>query len=332
MAPITGLPTELLLNICAFSSDDEILSFALICRRLYDASSDELRARQGIFQRFETVDDKDPIEFLDRLRQIMHDPFKARCVRSLQFSAMRTTWEDWSEPRALQGHSSDDNQAWKRYYSYDDLETFRHLLRTEMFHGFSGNTLTNAHISMLRNGHDDALKILWITLCPRVHTLTLYELRSTPSVRRAQPHPLKYSFLSRAGSAARLTTWPSGFRSLRSVSLCAPIDGVEETWPYHLRPAHVSGLFWLPNIEHLELRQMRYRHDGDNWLDVEAGCSNVKSLKFDSCDTQHATLLRFVTSPRQLEKLSITRSGDLPSMLHQWLRQCYGASLQIDDT
>jgi hypothetical protein len=332
MAPITGLPTELLLHICAFLSDDEILTFALTCRRLYNAASDELQARRSIFHRFKVVDDKDPIELLDKLRQILQDPFKAQCVRSLQFSAMRTTWEDWSGTRAIQGNSGDDNQVWKQYYSYDDLETFRHLLRTEMFDGFSGNTLTNAHISMLRNGHDDALKILWIALCPRVHTLTLYELQSTPLLRRAQPHPLKYSFLARAGSAARLTSWPRGFRSLRSVSLCAPVDGAEDTWPYHLHPAHVSGLFRLPNVESLELHQMRYRHEGDNWLDVEVGCSTVKSLKFDRCDIQHATLLRLLTSPSNLEKLSITRCGTLPSMLHQWLRQCYGPSLQIYDS
>jgi hypothetical protein len=196
---------------------------------------------------------------------------------------------------------------------------------------------------MLRHGQDDALKLLLIALCPRLATLTFHAFRpSKPNRRRICSHPLFYSFLAQDQDIRQVfnpdirwfarrspleNPWPPGFRSLRKVSVCAPLPEEEPSEPFHTRPANVAGLFWLPNIETLELRHLRHRRGGDEWIDVKIGCSSVKDLRFESCQIKVSTMLRFITASQALRRLTIKRSGRNLGFVSQWVGEWYAESL-----
>jgi hypothetical protein len=196
---------------------------------------------------------------------------------------------------------------------------------------------------MLRHGQDDALKLLLIALCPRLETLTFHAFRPSKRQRtRLCPHPLFYSFLAHdqdirqifnpdirwfARSSPRENPWPPGFQSLRKVSVCAPLPEGQPSESFHSRPANVAGLFWLPNIETLELHHLRHRRGGDEWIDIKIGCSSVKNLRFESCQIKISTMLRFITASRALRRLTIKRSGRNMGFVSQWVGEWYADSL-----
>ena len=350
-----SLPNELLAHICAFLQPRDLLSFALSCRATGNGASDALRNLQNIFFEYKVICDEDPLTLLTKLRAILSNPFRAQCVRRLEFRDMTSSWADWrpnrtpTEDTESQGDAASENLVreidvvWGSYYSYEELELYRKLLRTHIFRSFTANTLSNAHISMLRDGQDDALKLLLIALCPKLESLTFYAFGpSNPDRPRQCPHPLFYSFLAHDQAVhqifnheTRLATlqsphdgpWPPGFQALRSVSVCAPAPTSSVSEPYHTRPANVSGLFWLPNIETLELYNLRHRRDNDQWVDVNIGCSTVQNLKFESCQIKLVTMLRFITASKGLRQLSIKRSGRNIGFVGDWVGYWYAESL-----
>lgn len=355
---LTDLPTELLALICSFLEHDDVLPFALTCRLFNQGASDEVRARQNVFREYCTISDEKPLFILDRLRGVVSDPFKAQCVRQLKCFHVRLSWRDWAPPdtarpeRTLEEISGDDtfdypltnnSNTWKDVYGHDELENFRRLLRMYIFSGDTGNTWTNAHISMLRHGHDDAIKVLLIALCRRLESVTFYEYGATSHVVGPDRQPLIYSFLAQHQAVHRILTrestsggstqWPPGFQSLRSVSLCMPLPGGERGRPYYFRPPSVTGLFWLPNIECLELNHLRHVHDSDTSIDIAIGCSSVQRLTFKDCTIRPETLLRFITCSKKLEAVTVSRCGNLPHCLETWLEDWYAPILthvQID--
>lgn len=350
---LTDLPIELLALICSYLQHQDVLPFALTCRLLNQGASDEIRARQKVFREYCTISDERPLFILDRLRGVVSDPFKAQCVRRLECFHVRLSWRDWAPPnapestRTLTEVSSDDSfdypitndsNTWKGVYGHDELENFRRLLRLYIFSGDTGNTWSNAHISMLRHGHDDAIKVLLIALCRRLQSVTFYSFGSKSHFSGPDRQPLIYSFLAQHQAVHRIlaresistqaSPWPPGFQSLRSVSLCAPLPTGERGRQYYFRPPSVSGLFWLPNIEKLELNHLRHRHDSDSSIDIAIGCSSVRTLKFKYCRIQPQTMLRLITSSKKLEQVTVSRCGDLPDHLETWIRDWYEQSLR----
>ncbi len=75
---LLALATELLIYICSFLPDDDVLPFALTCRPTANAASDELHTRQKIFQQFRDIDDSDVHSLMDTARAVISDPFKAQ--------------------------------------------------------------------------------------------------------------------------------------------------------------------------------------------------------------------------------------------------------------
>lgn len=343
---ILMLPTELLALICSFLAHEDVLPFALTSHVLHKSALDELRIRQKVFQQYQVINDDDPLILLNRLRTILANPFNASCVRHLCFSCVRCQWREWEIPLPgewLPYTYSEERDKWMSFYTHDELEKYRRLLRMYIFNGFSGNTLTNAHISALRSGEDDVLKVLLVALCPRLQSVTLAEHPGYQQGPRARPWPLATTLLSASQAAhrtyyndsvrraiaspsAQLEKWPPGFRNLRSISLCAPLGDGRTGEPYHVRPANASALFFLPRIENLELRHLRHRYDGFESTHVEPGCSNVKTLLFDHCEIRQTTMLRFLSAARNLETVSISTSGDLPDQMESWLRTWYPTS------
>ena len=196
---------------------------------------------------------------------------------------------------------------------------------------------------MLRHGQDDSIKLLLIALCPKLKALNFYTFGpAKPNRPRLSPHPLFHSFLGHDQGVHQIfnyktrvattrppldSVWPPGFSSLRSVSICAPLPSSEGSEPFHTWPANVSGLFWLPNIRDLELRHLRHRRDGDEWIDVNVGCSNVENLTFESCQITLVTMLRFITAARSLRQLTIQRSGRNLGFMKEWVGYWYAESL-----
>lgn len=196
---------------------------------------------------------------------------------------------------------------------------------------------------MLRHGQDDALKLLLIASCPKLETLTFFAFRpSTPNRSRLCPHPLFYSFLAHdqdirqvfnpdtrwfARASPKENPWPPGFFSLRKISVCAPLPNNQPCEAFYTRPANVAGLFWLPNIETLELYNLRHRRGGDEWVDIKIGCSSVRFLRLESCQIKVSTLLRLITASRELRQLKIKRCGRNLGFVSNWVGNWYAESL-----
>ena len=358
---VLALPTELLALTCSFLAPEDVLSFALSSRTCAVGAGDILNGLRRIFRQYKTVDDDDCAALLQKLRIVLNDDFRAGCIRHLEIGHVRSSWADWTtaddqdEQRRnfdlnntldlqLQSTSSPTgSDQWQKYYDYEELEHYRRLLRTHIFRNFTANTLSNEHISMLRHGQDDALKLLLIAMSPRLESLTFYALPPTKQGQtRICPHPLFYSFLAHdqdirqifdpdtrwfARSSPRESPWPPGFLSLRKVSICAPLPSDRPSEPFYARPANVAGLFWLPNIETLELHHLRHRRDGDEWIDIKIGCSSVKNLRFESCQIQTSTMLRLITASKALRQLTIKKCGRNLASVSKWVGNWYAHSL-----
>ena len=163
---LLSLPTELLSHVCSFLYPEEVLSFALSSRPCASGAADILRGLQNIFLEYQIVDDKDPIDLLQKLRVILLDDFRARCVRKLEIGDVKSSWEDWTSGEdvpndspeetieitslstlTLELHSSPtEDTQWQSYYTYEELEGYRRLLRAYIFRNFTANTLSNEHV------------------------------------------------------------------------------------------------------------------------------------------------------------------------------------------
>jgi hypothetical protein len=359
---LLSLPTELLAHTCSYLSPKDVVSFALSSRACSIGAADILNGLQNTFLDYKTLDDSSPVELLDRLRIILKDDFRAGCVRHLQIGDVKSSWHDWTLQENDQSQLSEDpndvsvselnlepqtsqteGTEWQTYYTHDELEEYRRLLRAYIFRNFTANTLSNEHIIMLRHGQDDVLKLLLIALCPRLETLTFHAFRPSKQDRpRLCPHPLFYSFLAHdqdirqvfdpktrwhARTSPKENPWPPGFRSLRKVSVSAPLPGGRPSEPFYARPANVAGLFLLPHIETLELYHLRHRGGWDEWIPIRIGCSSVRNLRFENCQMKTTTLLRFVTASRALRQLNIKRCGRNLGFISRWVGDWYVDSL-----
>jgi hypothetical protein len=357
---LLSLPTELLAYVCSFLPPEDVLSFALGSCACAIGAADVLRELQNIFLEYKTIDDTDPSELLKKLRIILKDDFRARCIRQLEIRDVRSSWEDWiqndqaNSPDAVEDASvsnlhpesetsQTESNQWQLYYIYEELEEYRLLLRAYIFRNFTANTLSNEHVSMLRHGQDDALKLLLIASSPRLESLTFYAFRTSTSTRtRLCPHPLFYSFLAHdqdirqifnpetrwfARSSPRESPWPPGFQSLRKISVCAPLPANQPSEPFYTRPANIAGLFWLPNIETLELHNLRHRRGGDEWIDIKIGRSSVLNLKLEGCQIKVSTMLRLITASRALRQLTIKKCGRNLGFVREWVAEWYADSL-----
>ena len=359
---LISLPTELLAHACSYLLSEDVLSFALSSRACAIGAADILRGLQTIYLQYKTIDDSSPVELLAKLRIILKDDFRAGCVRHLAIGDVKSSWYDWTFEDNGQSQLSEDQNdlsvseltielqtsqtegtEWQTYYTHHELEEYRRLLRAYIFRNFTANTLCNEHIIMLRHGQDDVLKLLLIALCPRLETLAFYAYRPSKRNRpRLCPHPLFYSFLahdqdirqvfdpktrSRARSSLNENPWPPGFRSLRKVSVSAPLPDGQPSEPFHAQPANVAGLFLLPHIETLELYHLRHRGGWDEWIPIKIRCSSVKNLRFESCQMKTTTLLRFITASKALRQLNIKRCGRNLGFISRWMGDWYADSL-----
>lgn len=163
---LLSLPTELLSHICSFLCPEEVLFFALSSRACLIGAADILRGLQNIFLEYKTIDDNDPIELLKKLRTILLDEFRAGCVRKLEIGDVKSSWEDWTSNEELNNESPKDaigdvslsnpnlelhnspteDTQWQSYYTYEELEEYRRLLRAYIFRNFTANTLSNEHV------------------------------------------------------------------------------------------------------------------------------------------------------------------------------------------
>ena len=357
------LPTELLAHVCSFLPPEDVLSFALSSRACAIGAADILRGLQNIFLEYQTINDEDPVKLLQTLRIVLREEFRAGCIRHIEIGDVKSCWQHWSVNETRQDelpdavehasianlnvepenyHQTESNQ-WQLYYTYEELEEYRRLLRAYIFRNFTANTLSNEHVSMLRDGQDDALKLLLIALSPKLESLTFYALHPSKSNRtRLCPHPLYYSFLAHdqdirqifnpetrwfARSSPRENPWPPGFQSLRKVSVCAPLPANQPSEQFHTRPTNIVGLFWLPNIETLELYNLRQHRGGDAWIDVKIGCSSVQNLRLESCQIKVSTMLRLITASRALRQLTIKKCGRNLAFVREWVGEWYADSL-----
>lgn len=171
---LLSLPTELLSHVCSFLNPEDVLSFALSSRACAIGAADILRGLQNIFLEYQTIDDNDPIELLQRLRIILLDDFRARCVRKLEIGDAKSSWEDWTSNEDVHNESPEDaiedaslsnlnlnlnlevhsspteDTQWQSYYTYEELEEYRRLLRAYIFRNFTANTLSNEHVRISR--------------------------------------------------------------------------------------------------------------------------------------------------------------------------------------
>lgn len=359
---LLSLPTELLALVCSFLHPEEVLSFALSSKACAIGATDTLRGLQNIFLEYKTINDEDPVKLLRTLRVVLREEFRAGCIRRIEIGDVKSSWNDWSVVKKGQDElpnapeddspsnlnlepeiSQTESSQWQRHYTYEELEEYRRLLRAYIFRNFTANTLSNEHVSMLRDGQDDALKLLLIALSPKLESLTFYAFHAFKSNRtRLCPHPLFYSFLAHdqdirqifnpetrwlARSSPRDSPWPPGFRCLRKVSVCAPLPGNVPSEPFYTRPANIAGLFWLPNIKTLELHNLRHRRDGDEWIDIKIGCSSVQNLRLDSCQIKVSTMLRLITASRALQQLTIIKCGRNLAFVREWIGEWYFDSL-----
>ena len=359
---LLSLPTELLAHTCSYLSPEDSLSFALTSRACAIGAADILNGLQNTFLQYNNIDDSNPVELLETLRTILKDDFRAACVRHLQIGDVKSSWQDWvldedgqsqlpdeqndvsvSELNLEAQTSQTEGTEWQNHYTHDELEDYRRLLRACIFRNFTANTLSNEHIIMLRHGQDDVLKLLLIALCPRLDALTFHAFRPSKRDRpRLCSHPLFYSFLAHdqdirqvfdpktrwnARTSPTENPWPPGFRSLRKVSVSAPLPDGQSSEPFYARPANVAGLFLLPHIETLELYHLRHRGGWDEWIPIRVGCSSVKNLRFESCQMKTTTLLRFITASRTLRQLNIKRCGRNLGFISRWVGEWYAESL-----
>lgn len=185
---LLSLPVELLAHTCSFLLPREVLSFALSSRACAVGGADILRGLQNIFLEYKTLNDNDPFGLPDKLRIILKDDFRAHCVRHLEIGDTKSSWTEWkssNDDRHQPSESSDDTAIseltlepqnspmetleWQSYYTYDELEQYRRLLRAYIFRNFTANTLSNE--SVRERSH--LVLILCLQLAqPRMPSLT----------------------------------------------------------------------------------------------------------------------------------------------------------------
>jgi hypothetical protein len=191
MATLDNLANELLFHILEYLDPPSIHSVALVSRRLAGVATQELR----FCRKYCAISDQQPATVPSLLRDILQGNARAaRRVRSIEIYGTRLTWGHWNDANVYnlmfpEGHGdappiADGAQTpdyGEGFFDETELERFYHFMVDDLRMAPEAADRWRARIA---EGNDAALKVLLISLCPRLTAVRFVQNADLRDYRR----------------------------------------------------------------------------------------------------------------------------------------------------
>ncbi|KAH7193692.1 uncharacterized protein B0J16DRAFT_412261 [Fusarium flagelliforme] len=283
--PLLSLSTELIFQIVGYSDPPDILALGLTCSDLHHRCRSLLEQHQDAYEKYRVTSDLSPETVVDLLKDTPAAEINRYHVRELEFWGSRLKWQDWrSWNPALSGNYRLAEEEPSRS-AWDAREVEEYIQK-----GLGLWDLTEEGIEELRmsleRGSEAWLKLLIISLCPRLHSIRFVKRRGDSY------NILAWMAMAISWSVEYGWQWPPGFESLRSISVgISMLSHVshEEEEEYYDGFEEFTKLFHIPNLENIYFNglsceeNMWEEHIWDKDL-LPDGTSNVENLFLDGVE------------------------------------------------
>ncbi|KAF7551436.1 hypothetical protein G7Z17_g5022 [Cylindrodendrum hubeiense] len=310
---LTTLPTEILDHIIKYVDLASHLDFACSCKVIANCAQPILKRHQDAYQKYRNLSDLSPLTVPTLLRSVVEfaDPISVWHVRSFDIWGSRMGWEHW-RPFDVQESIFFNGNIDPLKWSYQSVNTDDYL---PPFQGKMSVDELDMARSELKNGHDGFMKMLLISMCPRLRDLKFIN---------SEPEKTSLGWLARAIAWHRLgESWPEGFKALRDVAVGVPWTDMHI---YQHSESALDNILHLPNIDSIYYSGFSERGMDDSENDdnedsdeddadtcpLPPGCSSVRHIFLDhltgmSRDYSEA----LVTAPRELISMSFRETYHL---------------------
>lgn len=222
------------------------------------------------------IHDRNPINILSALRNVVSEPNIAWYTRSLEIWEVRRNFSTWKSPvfdkgKPAEDLDSDEHRKWPEQhhdYSHLGLSCFDDD-ELDQYHGFLLHTLRLSEVraqvwmNRLESGYDEPLKLLLMALLPRLNKITFMGFNTWRNNVPANHNPLRlFSASLRNLALLPALQWPC-FQSLKEVTLGQTLNlrlKNEKYYPtpYTIRPMSytIAPLLLLAAIQNLTLNSL----------------------------------------------------------------------------
>ena len=309
MAYLLTLPNEVLETLIRQTNWEDQLPFATVCKRLFDCAAPILQIHREYHSRFKLVHDRDPLGIITALRLARQDPLVAWHIRKIEIFWGRDNFEQWTLRTFDFASDSMYDASWltSKYphikfpplpeippeevtWQYDEI--FRHFYRhirnfTHLdeafflieelvyFHrrledlGLDGEDVEE-WMTSLKAGSDEPLKMILITICPRLTSLVYVEYEDYYS-NRTPPLQLMSQVIKLMVAPTSDLSWPIGLSNIRRVNVQErpkPWWNAENEGSSNTTRGETTLLLFLPRLESLEFGMMQYTDEfTETWED-----------------------------------------------------------------
>ncbi|WPH02922.1 Hypothetical protein R9X50_00579200 [Acrodontium crateriforme] len=335
------LPDELVSFISSFISLNDLLSFALTCRKNHRCASDRLDLQVLYHKQYAVQHDRQPLTILELLRRATsgkEDTEPLWHIRTLEFWDGRLNWSQW-KTTAFPFHFTDedddvegeDGNDWYSWYKLDPAQDYSHYTagcfeatELECYRNNFQNDLaltpqeTEEWITSLLKGDDEPLKALLISQLPNLKTLTMFAHPEYEYTQAGHPLTLLNQTIKNLQTKPQTPsgpTWPAGLNSLTKLSINKFLSGEYEDFrhphdAYYCPFSAIARFFHLPSIKSLSFSvagcEDNNNNDGLGYL-LPRACSLVEDLTFYCCCLmQNSAFENMVFSARMLRSLTTT--------------------------
>ncbi|KAK5169477.1 uncharacterized protein LTR77_005453 [Saxophila tyrrhenica] len=342
-SPLLALPAELLDWIADLVEVEDLLDFALVCKRLHYHSRDRLALHDRYHGLCRVNNDRAPSTMPMLLRLAINDPEAAWHVRELDFWGNRKTFVDWKPfdrlenaiEEALEGprRAGIPNSARERpredlsdqdqtFWSLGELGKFEEIMKTCLK---LSPVATAAWMTELRQGSDRPLKGILIALLPRLRRVN-YISWTFPYMTGSKPLAFVGEVIQRIRQLSH-AAWPPGFTSLRRIDVADPTPLLPiGTWGSCPRES-VAPLFSLPNLKTLNLSNLVGDYDSMAEDEIPLGTSSVEELGLHAGELRGKTLEQFLKAPARLKKL-VLDYAQIPPGIHEAIVESHAHALR----
>ena len=341
MAELLSLSDELLQMVVQHAQWDDQFNLAISCKRLHACAVEIFQEHREYHEQFGVVHDIDPLNIITVIRLARRDPLVAWHIRKIEIYCGRENFKQWTllnldfgdgyetigerfpymklpptPGRSTEWHASVED-AYEQIFDYFfyHLRSFVHLNETfftadEIIYyrerllsaGLTPKT-AQRFTRNLQGGDDGPLKVILITMCPRLLSLVSVEY-SDYTVERPPPmHLLALLIEEVINTPGPQVSWPMGLNNVRHVIVKErpkPWWNVEDNLCQEYCDKPAALFFLLPSLESLAFggpapyqvyeswirkrpelaSHVKYLRSGDDRLDCcypRCGCATIRS-------------------------------------------------------
>ena len=284
---ITGLSTEIVLQIIDFIPPEHHLDFACSCKYITACSSGILQRHRRAYRKYRAASDLDPTTIPKLLKSALGlaDPLLAWHVRSFEVWRDRTSWNEW-KTYSFETPIDHNPESEINSDKFCDHELIDHLEKSGI--PLHDEAHENA-IAQVQLGYDGFLKMLLITSCPRIRNLKfITQMHDGGSCLGWLKIIISY-YISSPSESFQKISWPSGLAALRDVAVGVPSETWMDDRSEEASTHALVSLLRLPNIKSVYYKDLcngeAERDDTYKYAnDLPPRSSSVEHLFLDNCD------------------------------------------------